>query len=230
MDKLNKTKKYIVLIGVLFLLPITFLVVLAKMGEHKFNTLPYMYEEGIQDIPFGESPDWNRVHKLPDFSLTNHLGNEFNLDSLKGKIWIVSFFATNSEYVLNATKQLLSVNYRYRDQKDIGILSLSLDPEHDTPEIMNTYIEQNIQYNVSSDKWQFLTGEESAIRQFMSDGFLLKDTSKDIATFYIVDFEFNIRGRYNANFDDDMKHIIEDVALLKKEYDVKAYKERKNEE
>lgn len=230
MTKLNKTKKYIVLIGVLFLLPTTFLLVLAKMGEHKFNTLPYLDKEGIHEIQFGESPEWDRVHTLPDFSLTNHLGHEFNRDSLKGKIWIVSFFATNSEYVLNATKQLLSANYRYRDQKDIGILSLSLDPEYDTPETMNAYVEQNIQYNVSTDKWQFLTGEESSIREFMSEGFLLKDTSKNIATFYIVDFEFHIRGRYNANFDDDMKHIVEDVALLKKEYDVKAYKARKNEE
>jgi protein SCO1 len=230
MTKLNKTKKYIVLIGVLFLLPTTFLLVLAKMGDHKFNTLSYLDIDGIHEIDFGDEPDWSKIHTLTDFSLTNHLGHDFNKDSLEGKIWVVAFFATNSEYVLNATKQLLSANYRYRNETDIGILCLSLDPEYDTPEVMNKYVQQNIQYNVASDKWQFLTGPEEDIRQFMADGFLLRDSSDNIATFYILDFDFHIRGRYNANFDDDMKHIVEDIALLKKEYDVNAYNARKNAE
>ncbi|MCB0761532.1 MAG: SCO family protein [Flavobacteriales bacterium] len=222
MSSNKKIKKYIVLTGVLFLFPIALLLLFAKGSKHKFNTLPYLDEQGVHEIALGASINWDTIHGLPDFRLTNHLGNTFTRDSLDGKIWLVAFFATDGEFVLDATKQLLWPNYRYREEKDIGILCLTLNPTHDTPQVLNEYVTQNIKYNIATDKWQFLTGDEGDIRSLMSDGFIQRDTSDNIATFYLVDFDKHIRGRYNASLPDAMKDVVEDIALLKKEHDIKA--------
>jgi hypothetical protein len=47
---------------------------------------------------------------------------------------------------------------------------------------------------------------------------------------YLIDTEGHIRGRYNANFEEQIKDAIEDIALLKKELDIRAYEERKQTE
>ena len=70
-------KKRIALIFLLLALPITGIVVLGIMGNHKFNTLPYFMESGpIDSLVPG-------VYRVGDFQLTNqdseYFGSELRL-------------------------------------------------------------------------------------------------------------------------------------------------------
>lgn len=220
----NTVKKYTFLVGVLFLFPLSLVLIFGVFGEHRFNTLPY-YGEHTADAATGDSV----YFKLPNFEFTNHLNQPFALDSLKGKVWMASFYSTNSPHIKKITARLLWPNWRYRGESDIVIVSFTLDPEHDTPEVLNDYVTQMTAYNDFEGKWQFLTGERDTLLTYLDQAFGLDDPERN-AFMYLVDTEGHIRGRYNANFEEQIKDAIEDIALLKKELDIRAYEERKRVE
>ncbi|NNE54833.1 MAG: redoxin domain-containing protein, partial [Flavobacteriales bacterium] len=170
--------------------------------------------------PVDSIPDHTQFHQIPNFELTSHKGLPFTFDSLKNKIWVVAFYSTNSEFVNEATKQLLQINFKYRHVEDIAILGLTLDSQYDTPEVLADYVEEVEAKSLYPDKWYFLTGDQPEINSLIREGFLIED-STNIATMWLMDDNGHLRGRYNANFGEEIKKAKEDVALLKKEMDLR---------
>lgn len=212
-------KKYTLLIGVLFLFPLGLLLFFGVYTDHHFNTLPYY---GPKELAGTDTV----YHTLPSFQFTNQSGEVFNNDSLEGKVWLAAFFATNSPNIKKITKRLLWPNFRYRGEDDVVLVCFTLDADHDTPEVLQEYVQQMELYNDFPGKWQFLTGEQDKIDQFIAEGFEIEDTEYN-AWFYLVDTEGHLRGKYNGNFEEQVKDAIEDIALLKKEIDIAAYEEAK---
>jgi protein SCO1/2 len=220
----HSIKKYILLVGVLFLFPLSLILIFGVFGEHKFNTLPYFGQHTVDPVS-GDS----LYFTLPQFAFTNQENQTYTLDSLKGKVWMASFYSTNSPHIRKITARLLWPNWRYRGESDIAIVSFTLDPEHDTPKVLKDYVEQMTAYNDFDGKWQFLTGERDTLFNYLNSAFELNDPELN-AFMYLIDTEGHIRGRYNANFEEQIKDAIEDIALLKKELDIRAYEERKQTE
>lgn len=222
MSKPKVLRKYIALAGVLFLFPLFLVFFFGKGMSQHFHSLPY-YDpnyppEYKHQAPVDSIPDHTQFHALPEFELTSHKGMSFNRDSLDGKVWLCAFYSTGSPYSTDATKQLLQVNFKYRNEEDIGLLCLTLDAEHDSPEVLGDYIENVTIRSMHSDKWYFLTGEQSEINSLIRDGFMIHD-STNIATMYLLDNNYHLRGRYNASYGEEIKKAKEDIALLKKEID-----------
>lgn len=218
----NKSiKKYTLLIGVLFLFPLSWLLFFGVMGEHKFSTLPYLFTEvqGTDSIPTVVRP----------FELTDQSGETFSSSELDGKVWLAAFYGTSNPYVGKITRRLLWPNFRYREEEDIILVSFSMDTQHDTPEVLSEYIEGTTMYQRLDDKWHFLTGDQSKIHDILKVDFRQEDIENTSAVF-LIDTEGCVRGRYNGNREDEIKDAIEDIALLKKEMDIAAYEERKRAE
>lgn len=218
--------KRIILIFLLVGIPLFGIVVLGILGDHRFNTLPYFTEEGPIDtlVP--------GVLQVDDFELINHLGQPFGSKDLQGSVWIAAFFATDAEHVGVMTRQLLWPNFRYRDKKGISIVCFTLNPEHDTPSILEEYINMNTRYNGVDDKWQFLTGEKEEIDRIIRDEFKIKRDPEDpenIATLWLVDSKGYLRGVYHAASEDALRDATEDIALLRKEMDIKEHAAKKRE-
>ena len=89
----------------------------------------------------------------------------------------------------------------------MAIVSISVDPKHDTPEVLDTWAHK---YGAGPG-WHFLTGDTKTIYSLASDGFLLAvdpgpppnvaATSPPIvhsSRFVLVDGEGRIRGYYDA--------------------------------
>ena len=218
-------RKRLTLVFLLIALPLTCVVVLGVLGTHEFNTLPYYNSTGKKlDSLIGDA------HRVGEFSFTNQHGESYGSKDLDGKVWIAAFFATNSEYVGKMTKQLLWPNFRYRDVEGINIVCFTLDPEHDTPEVLKEYVDINTRYNGVQDKWQFLTGDRETIDRVIAKDFLIQRDPEDpnnIATLWLVDDEGFLRGVYHAASEDALKDATEDIAVLKKELDTEAYNRQK---
>jgi protein SCO1/2 len=221
MSNSNKWKKYIGLIGILFLFPLTWLLVFGVGGKHNFNTLKYYgpEAEGMLD---------SSVYIIPPFVFQNQDGEAFSSDSLKGKIWLAAFYSMNNPHIKDITDRLLTLNFRYRKEPDIYIVSFSTDCDYDQPAVLKPYIEANTRYNEFPRKWQFLTGDQQAMGGIIRNGFLLNNP-KEEAIFRLIDDKGHIRGLY-GNTEFHFKNAIEDIALLKKEIDLKRYHERKAKE
>jgi protein SCO1/2 len=83
-------------------------------------------------------------------------------DVMKGKILLINFFFTSCDDVCPlATENLVRVQELLGDRvgKDIFFVSISLQPEHDTPEIMAAYAKE---HGVGPG-WVFLTGQKDDI-------------------------------------------------------------------
>lgn len=112
----------------------------------------------------------------------------------------------------------------------LNTAQVTLDTEHDTPEVLAEYVERNTRYNGFKGKWQFLTGNQSQIDDVIAASFMIeRDPSEpnNIATLWLVDDEGYLRGVYHAASEDAIKDAVEDIALLQKEMDEAAYEKRK---
>lgn len=220
-------KNRLILIAMMLALPLAGLVFFGLLTEHNFNTLPYFTVDGpVQGQTLA-------AQRVGDFELTNHLGEPFSSEDLKGKVWLAAFYGTDAPHVAQVTRQLLWPNFRYRDEGDIVVVSFSLSPAHDTPEVLQEYVARNTRYNGFEGKWQFLTGETEVIDRLVEEDFMIQRDEADpnnVATIWLVDTEGFLRGVYHAASEDAIKDAVEDIALLKKERDLAEYAREQLEE
>ena len=218
MTSKHKWKKYIGLFGILFLFPLLWISFFGVFSKHHFKTLQYYGPECPQGADHSD-------YTLPSFVFTNQDGAAVSSDDLKGKVYLAAFYDTGNEHISKLTERLLNVNWKYRDEADIMIVTFSTNCDLDTPDLLKHYVDQNTRYNSFPGKWQFLTSNQAAMQSFIRNGFLINDLSEE-AIFRLVDGEGHIRGLY-GNTEYHIQDAIEDIALLKKEFDKKKYDEKK---
>lgn len=104
--------------------------------------------------------------KFPNHELTDHEGRKLHFydDLVKDKIVLINFIFTSCDLTCPMeTARLKQVQEIIGDRlgKDIFFYSVSIDPETDTPQVLNDYRKR---FGVK-DGWSFLTGKESDITQ-----------------------------------------------------------------
>jgi len=111
-------------------------------------------------------PDLGR---LPAFSLTDERGRPFGRDDLLGKVWVADFvFTSCSDACPRLTQRMRSLQDRLDPHGRVGLLSISVDPERDTPEKLRAYGEA---YGARGDQWRFLTGSPTEVQRTVVKGF-----------------------------------------------------------
>jgi len=101
---------------------------------------------------------------FPNHELTNQDGQvlRFYDDVIKGKVVAINFMYTSCQEVCPVeTAKMREVQRKLGDRvgRDIFMYSISIDPEHDTPEVMKAYAEKF----QAGPGWQFLTGKQAEI-------------------------------------------------------------------
>lgn len=99
---------------------------------------------------------------FPNVELTSHLGEKLRFfdDLIKDKVVVVNFIYTTCPDVCPMeTAQLTRVQRILGDRlgKDVFFYSITIDPDHDTPEVLKDYRDR------FGAKWTFLTGDEQDI-------------------------------------------------------------------
>lgn len=100
---------------------------------------------------------------VPNFTLTTQRGLELSLESLRGKVVVMSFIYTRCplpDYCPRVMTTLSSLRDRFRDRldKDLVLLTVTFDPQYDTPEKLQEYAAR---YGADVPGWHFLTGARS---------------------------------------------------------------------
>ncbi|MFM7310314.1 MAG: hypothetical protein ACKOZY_06880 [Flavobacteriales bacterium] len=223
MKNISTWKKYTLLIGVLFLFPLIWLLFFGVFSKHHFKTLAYYGPE----CPNGAD---TTAYQIPDFAFMNQDGEVITRDSLLGDVWLAAFYNLSDPHLDKITERLLSVNFKYRFESDIRIVVFSTDCTGDL-EKLKAYSDQNTRYNAFGDKWTMLTGDQHSMQSYIRNGFLIDDLSNE-ARFQLVDPYGQIRGKYgNTEYHflggggDSLPNIMEDIALLKKELDLRSYEQ-----
>lgn len=106
-----------------------------------------------------------RQVRLPigKFSLTDQTGKPFVFDTLRGKLVLVGFIYTTCPDVcplMTAGMRLVQDGLKPGESRSVHFLSVTTDPEVDTPEVLASYARR---YKVDFSNWSFLTGDEPAL-------------------------------------------------------------------
>jgi protein SCO1/2 len=112
----------------------------------------------------GEEQRLPTIGAAPDFALTSQDGAEVTLASLRGKVVAVAFiYASCPDVCPMLTDKMARVQDALGADfgAKVAFLSITTDPEHDTPEVLKEYAEA---FDADLAGWSFLTGEPAAIR------------------------------------------------------------------
>tara|TARA_Y100001958_G_scaffold160100_1_gene166276 strand:+ start:6003 stop:6590 length:588 start_codon:yes stop_codon:yes gene_type:complete len=165
--------------------------------------------------PVKELPE---IGNVPQFEFINSDGNIVTLDNLKGKVWVADFiFTTCTMACPMMTGNMNIVHKKFKKNDNVRLVSISVYPEFDTPEVLKNYASQ---YDADTEKWLFLTGKEDAVKDIIRDGFKIGDYEDIIfhsEKFALVDKKGIIRAYYNGMKSEDMKQLKKDIDVLLKQ-------------
>jgi protein SCO1/2 len=110
------------------------------------------------------------IGPAPEVRLTDQDGKPFSLSDLRGKVVVVSFIYTTCGGSCPATTHRLSRIEEVLQStklwgKKVEFVSISLDPERDTPEILRRYAET---YDADPAAWHFLTGPPERVAKVIA--------------------------------------------------------------
>ncbi len=146
-----------------------------------------------------------RVKKVPEFSFTDQNGKTITNKDYLGKVYVVEFFFTTCPTIcpkMNAN--LIQIQNDFEGYKDdFGVASFTINPDHDTPEVLKAYAEQ---YGVTNPNWHLMTGDQDAIYELANEGFNLYVGQNDeveggfehSGNFALIDKNGFIRSRMDA--------------------------------
>lgn len=168
-------------------------------------------------------PDYGAV---PPFELTERSGVKVSRDQLLGKVWVADFVFTNCAGPCpRMSTNMKRLQAALPDSDDIQLITLTVDPERDTLDILNEYAKR---YGADPKRWLFLTGEKKELYDLIQKGFLqaVDDGSRTedgqpgpgIIThstrYTLIDRSGRIRGFYFGTEEDVVEAILPDLNRL----------------
>jgi protein SCO1/2 len=159
---------------------------------------------------------------VPSFQLTNQDGQPFGSAPLAGKIWIADFVYTTCPGPCPMISSRMSELQKPLEKTDVRLVSFSVDPEKDTPQVLRSYAER---LQAEPGRWDFLTGSKSAIYKLSHDGFKLAVSDGSDAQgipvhstrMVLVDRHGQIRGYYDATEAEAVTKLLADTNHLLRE-------------
>jgi protein SCO1/2 len=162
-----------------------------------------------------------KIKPAPEFTLTNQDGARLALKELRGKVLAVTFiFASCVDTCPLLTAKMAGLQKRLGSDfaSKVYFVSISVDPERDTPEVLKRYAQA---YQANTAGWAFLTGTQAEIRDVTKRyGIYYKKTPRgDVDHTFLtslVDQSGTLRVQYmGVKFDPD--EMLRDLRSLVKE-------------
>jgi protein SCO1/2 len=157
---------------------------------------------------------------VPGFALTERSGSAVRASDLEGSVWIAGFIFTRCPDVCPAlTARMADLQKDLSGGEPVRLVSFSVDPAHDTPEVLRGYAERA----GAKDDWLFVTGPRDALAALLKDGFRVAFADDGPASapithsdrLVLVDRELRIRGYYHGRDAEDLKRLARDAASLR---------------
>jgi protein SCO1/2 len=211
-NKIDKVKFYI-------------LAMLALWGCNNDTKLPILGERDWTTKTVNGKEVTDTIYNvIPPFTFINQNGDTVTEKITEGKIYVADFFFTTCPTICPVMKrQMIKIYNEYKGNEDVMILSHSIDPEHDTPQVLAKYASD---LGVQGSQWQFLTGEKEKIFKIGQTNYMVTvETDSGSAggflhsgAFILIDKEKHVRGMYDGTTDEGVERLSADIKRLLKEY------------
>jgi protein SCO1/2 len=164
------------------------------------------------------------LHRIAPFSFVDQDREMVTQASLRGKIYVASFFFTSCPSICpKMTATLKRVHEAFHGDADVALVSHSVDPETDTPERLAEYARK---HGIESGQWHLVTGDQGAIYELARSSYFAekqlglsktRDQFLHTENMLLIDGDGHIRGIYNATLPAEASRVIEDIHLLRQQ-------------
>jgi protein SCO1/2/putative membrane protein len=107
---------------------------------------------GVEPLP--------ALAQVPEFALTDHNKKLFSSKDLQGHTWVADFIFTRCAGPCPIMTQRMVALARKVPDPNVRFVSFSVDPEHDTPEVLKKYAEDR---SATDPRMHFVTGPKDQI-------------------------------------------------------------------
>jgi len=191
----------------------------------RVDYLPYYNEESF-------TPNWltpnteeeKRFHKIPNFALTNQLGETVDQNTFKDKIYITDFFFTTCPGICpKMTGNMEKLQAEFINDDEVLLLSHSVTPTKDSVPVLKKYANE---HGVISNKWHLVTGSKELIYGLGREAYFVEndlgeeksiDDFLHTENFLLIDKNKHIRGIYNGLNRASVAQLVTDVKALMSE-------------
>jgi protein SCO1/2 len=163
------------------------------------------------------------IGEIPAFRFTTQEGKSLSKDDLIGKVWVADFVFTRCNGPCPVmTSRMAELAKGLAKAKDVRVVSISVDPEHDTPAVLADYASR---MDADPSRWIFLTGPKPEIDAFARKGMfqVLAYDDKGVPThstrFLVIDRAGRIRRTRNLDEPELVQKLFMDIGNLLRESD-----------
>lgn len=203
--------------GLLFGLLLIWAVGCKPAGESETSNLelPILGERYVDD-----NQD-TVYHTIAQFSFVNQVGDTISNADVSGKVYVADFFFTTCPTICPVMKkEMLRVHEKFKDNPNFKILSHSIDPTHDTQEVLKDYAGKLGITDAST--WNFLTGDQEKIFEMGQTSYLTTAMADQMepggflhsGAFLLIDQQGRIRGVYDGTKSDQVDRLINDIPKI----------------
>ena len=175
----------------------------------------------------GQYDDLPVLSAVPEFALTERSGRTVESSELAGRVWVANFVFTQCAGPCPLLSQRMSrLQESLSDEPDVRLVSFSVDPKNDTPEVLTAYAKR---WGADPKRWLFLTGDKTDLYHLIKDGFKLAisdggepdNPAPGIIThslrFVLVDHQGRIRGYFQGGESNLEEKILPAIRRLSQE-------------
>jgi protein SCO1 len=160
---------------------------------------------------------------IQDFSFTDRSGRKVTKADLLGHPWLISFIFTRCAGPCPKVSGRMADLQRLLAGTDVKLVSLSVDPDFDKPDVLKRYAEM---FGADPDRWFMLTGDKEKTYRLINESFKMpvkETTGAEREPGYEVLHSLNILrvnekgvvvAKYNA---------LDDADIARLEHDLRPY-------
>ncbi|MCE9616259.1 MAG: SCO family protein [Lentisphaerae bacterium] len=161
----------------------------------------------LEDLP--------KLEPVAAFTLTDASGAAIGLEQFKGKLWTANlFFASCTSICPPLTRNLAKLQVAVGAGVDFDLLSVSVDPEHDTPGVLAAFAAQ---YQADTNRWHFATAARETVQALAVESLHLGAQGEPVnhsPYVVLVDRDGIIRGYYDGLEAEAMARLAADLKRL----------------
>lgn len=160
---------------------------------------------------------WKNKDWITEYQLVERSGETFDSRSLTGSVHIVSFFFTTCPTACPLQNTQVQLLHQAYGQQGVRFVSITCDPERDTPEQLREYAQR---YRANDDSWVFLTGALAHIQRIGAEMYSVPvDKLTHSEKLIVVDRWGKVRGKFHWSKTEELAQLrlLVDRLLVEKE-------------
>lgn len=217
-------KKVLILVTILAV-PGFLYYLLQDQGKNRYKPLPFFGKKEVgktfHSVRGKMIPD-TIYHHVNDFKLINQEGDTVSWKSYEGKIVVVNIFYTKgaADGTGFANKAMKAFDATYAHNKAVNFIGLTIDPVHDTPEVLSGFARR---LSAPAGKWDLLTGDSTQLYNLINGGLIIDARQEPVRgemrfvysnMFVLLDTERRIRGYYEATSQEALSKLDDEIKVL----------------